>query len=100
MTAAHVLTLEVELRLPHARSLKDKRRVVRSLVDRAGNSAQVGAAEVSDADDPRRATVGFAAIGGAPGHVTEVIDSIERLCWSYPDADVVSATRSWLEADR
>ncbi len=100
MTSSHVLTLEVELRLPHAQSLKDKRQVVRSLVDRAARSNQVGAAEVAHADDPRRAVVGFAAVGGSPGHVTEVVDSIERLCWSYPDADVVCSTRTWLEADR
>ena len=31
------------------------------------------------------------------GHVAEVLDSVERFVWSFPEVEVVSAERSWLE---
>ncbi len=60
VTIGVVLTL----RLPAARSLKDKRAVVRSLVERLRGRLGVTAAEVGALDAPRRAEVGFAVVSG------------------------------------
>ena len=45
-------SLEVRLRVREARSLKDKRQVVRSIVDRLRNGFNVSVAEVDAQDKP------------------------------------------------
>lgn len=58
VTVSVLLTLHI----PSARSLKDKRAVVRSLVERLRKRLDLSAAEVGLQDDPRRAQIGFAAV--------------------------------------
>lgn len=60
MTFITVLT--VELLIFESASLKDKRSVVRQVLQRARNRFGVAAAEIGDQDDRSRATVAFAAI--------------------------------------
>lgn len=93
----HVLALRVELRLPDARSLKDKRQVVRSVLDRARHRFGVSVAEIGAADDPRAAVLGFAVVASTARHAEEVIDSVDRLVWSRVEAEVVASERVWLE---
>ena len=61
-TVSVILTLHI----PEARSLKDKRSVVRSLVERLRRWLDVSAAEVGLQDDRRRAQIGFAVVSGSP----------------------------------
>lgn len=95
----HVLALEVRLRLPEARSLKDRRAVVRSILDGARRRFAVAAADLDGGASAQAATLGFAAVGGHPGHVEEVIAAVEGVVWSRPEVEVVSAQRHWLDPD-
>ena len=97
--AVHVLTLVVDVRLPHAGSLKDKRSVVRSLVESAHHRHGVAAAETDHHDEHRRSEVAFVAVSGEAGHTTDVIDAVERSVWSRTELEVVAADRHWLETD-
>ncbi len=92
----HAAALEVDLRLPHSTSLKDKRAVLRSVLDGARNRYRVASAEVGHQDLRQRALVGFAAVAGTPSHVTEVLDEVERFVWSFPDVEVITTDRTWL----
>ena len=92
-----MLALRVELRLVASTSLKDKRQVVRSLLDRARHRFGVSVAEVESADDHRNAVLGFTVVASTAHHAEEVVDSVERLVWSRPDVEVVSCERTWLE---
>ncbi len=95
----HAEALAVDLRLPACRSLKDKRVIVRHLVDRSRARYGVAAAEVGRLDQRQRALLGFAAVGGSHGHVDGVLDAVERFVWSHPEVEVLSTERSWLEPD-
>lgn len=55
-------TLELWLTIPEAHSLKDKRRVVKSLKDRLGGKHNISIAEVDELDEHRRATIGIAMV--------------------------------------
>ncbi|MDQ1404339.1 MAG: uncharacterized protein QOG03_2655 [Actinomycetota bacterium] len=59
----------------------------------------MAAAEVTAHDKWQRAGLGFAAVGPDPGHVTDVLDQVERFVWSFPEVEVIEATRSWADAD-
>ncbi len=92
----HAAALEVDLRLPHSTSLKDKRAVLRSVLDGARNRYRVASAEVGHQDLRQRALVGFAAVAGTASHVTEVLDEVERFVWSFPEVEVITTDRTWL----
>ena len=54
--------LQVELSIPDAMSLKDKRRVVKSLKDRIAHGHNVSIAEVGALDEHRRSILGMAMV--------------------------------------
>ncbi len=56
-------SLEVHLRMDGCRSLKEKRRVLRSLIDRLRRDLHLSVAEVGDHDLWNVAVVGVACVG-------------------------------------
>ncbi len=92
-----LLALEVELQIPESRSLKDKRQVLTSVLDGSRRRFGVSAAEIDHQDLWQRATLGFAAVGSSPRQATEVIDSVDRFIWSFPELEVLGTDRRWLE---
>jgi uncharacterized protein YlxP (DUF503 family) len=97
--AVHVLALTVELHLPDCRSLKDKRAVVKAMTDGARKRYAVAASETDHQDTWQRAELGFACVSGTSSHASDVIDQVERFVWSFTAADVVDASRDWLEVE-
>jgi len=66
-------------RLHACRSLKEKRRVVKSIISRVRNNFNASVAEVSDNDLHHRAVIGFCLIGNDPGLINSKIDKIFNL---------------------
>jgi uncharacterized protein YlxP (DUF503 family) len=97
--ALHVLALAVDLRLPACGSLKEKRSVVRTIVEGGRRRHGVAAAETGRQDQLQRAELGFAATSGTASQAVEVIDALERFVWSFPEIEVLGAERHWLEVD-
>lgn len=68
------------LRIAHARSLKEKRRVVRSIIDKVKSRFDVRISEVEGHDSWQWCDLGFAVVGNnrvvLEGVVTKVIDYI------------------------
>ena len=95
----HVLGLAVDIRLPASHSLKDRRQVVRTVLDGARHRFAVSTADVGYQERWQRARLGFAVVSGEPGHATEVIDAVERFVWSFPEIEVLDARREWLEVE-
>lgn len=97
MAAAAVLVIEINVGT--SGSLKEKRTVVRHLLDTARQRYGVAASEVGAQHLWQRAALGFAAVAGDPGHVEEVLDAVERFVWSHPELDVLASARHWCELD-
>lgn len=66
----------VDLLIPESRSLKEKRKVVRSTVDRLRARFNVAVAEVGDQDLWGRARIGFAVVSNDGRFVNSVLDQI------------------------
>jgi uncharacterized protein YlxP (DUF503 family) len=92
-----VLALEVELHVVDAHSLKDKRQVVKSIVETARRRFGISAAEIGRQDSWQRATLGFAVVASSARQATLVIDDVDRFVWAQPGVEIVSAERTWLE---
>jgi uncharacterized protein YlxP (DUF503 family) len=91
--------LAVDLRLPQCHSLKEKRAVVKTILQGASRRFSVAAAEVDQQDKWQRADLGFAAVAGSASHVRDVLAAVERFVWSFPEVEVVEASLSWMEAE-
>lgn len=68
----------VTISIPAAQSLKDKRKVVRSLVERLRVRRQLSAAEVGSQDRMREAQVGFAVVSGDFATARRLADEARR----------------------
>lgn len=88
--------MEVDLRILDARSLKDKRGVVKPVVEGARRRFGISAAEVGAQDSWQRARLGFAVVASSARQAEQVIDDVDRFVWSHPGVEVVSAERLWL----
>jgi hypothetical protein len=62
--------LQLELRIGDAMSLKDKRRVIKSVKDRIAHGHNVSIAEVGALDEHRRSILGLAMVAN-DGHYVE-----------------------------
>jgi uncharacterized protein YlxP (DUF503 family) len=98
-SGVHACALEIELHIPASGSLKEKRSVIKHLLDTARHRYGVAASETDYQDTWQRAQLGFAAVGPDTSHVAEVLDSVERFVWSHPEVEVLEAERTWLDHD-
>ena len=86
-------TLEVELRLDGCFSLKDKRRVLQSLLQKLRNELGVAVSEVADHDLWNSAVIGIATISGHAGVLDTALDHVLSRIDSCPEIEVVSINR-------
>jgi uncharacterized protein YlxP (DUF503 family) len=91
--------LAFELHLPDVHSLKEKRAVVRPIVDGARHRFAVSAAEVDHQDLWQRATLAMAVVSGTESQARDVLDAVERFVWSFPEIEVVEAQLRWMEVE-
>jgi uncharacterized protein len=66
----------LELHIPAARSLKEKRAVVQSISTRIRNQYRVSVAEIEALDNWNLAVLGMSAVSNEAGHVREIMDHV------------------------
>ena len=81
----------IELRIHGGRSLKEKRRVLRSVKDRIRNRFNVSIAEVDYQDKWQRALLALAAVSNERNHVTGLLESAVSAVESMGLAEIVDA---------
>ena len=84
-----------ELHLAGCQSLKDKRRVVKSLKDRLHHRFNVSAAEVDHLDVWQRASLAASVVSNDHRHAEEVLTSCDRLVQSEPLAHIITSETSF-----
>ena len=70
--------LTLEIRIEAARSLKDKRQVLRSLKDRLRAQFNIAVSELDATDLWQRATLGVVSISGSRDYLRGLMDNVER----------------------
>ncbi len=80
-------SLTARLLVRESRTLKDKRQVVRSVLDRMRGAFNVSAAEVDTHDDVKVATLAFAAVGFETAAVQGVLQKITEALRVHPVAE-------------
>ena len=81
--------LQLELSIPSAFSLKDKRQVVKSLKDRIAHAHNVSIAEVGALDEHRRSILGVAMVANDSAYVEGALSKLVDFVRSVPTVDLL-----------
>jgi len=73
-----IAKLTVELDIPHAQSLKERRQVLRSMKDKLRHSFNLSVAELDEGIVWNRATLGIATISSSTSYLTGQIQLIDH----------------------
>jgi len=85
----------LDLRLEGCRSLKDKRHVLRGLIERCRNDYHVAIAEVGDQDLWGNALVCASLPSNEAAHIEKVLFQVEKLFDEHPEVEVTSVLRDF-----
>lgn len=91
--------LVLDLHLPISDSLKAKRAIITPILEGARRRHRVAVAEVDHQDRRQRSELAFATVASSEHQAVEVLDAVERFVWSFPEVEVISARRSWLDEE-
>ena len=87
-----VAVITVELQIPMAQSLKDKRSIIRSLSDKCKNKFNVAVAEVDNKDLWKNAKLGIATVTDDRRYLEKIIDKIIKFIEDFPGAFLYNFT--------
>ena len=79
---------KLTFRISHAASLKDKRQVCRSIIDKARKRFNASIAEVDTQDIHQVLTIGIAVASGDAGSAHDAIEKIIRYMEEQADAEL------------
>jgi uncharacterized protein YlxP (DUF503 family) len=85
---------KLDLRIPENHSLKEKRHVLRKLIDRVSHRFNVAIAEVGDNDLWQRAEMGFCTVGNDRRHINS---SLDKVIYFIEQMNLVEMVRTEIE---
>lgn len=88
--------LTIELLVPWARSLKDKRSAVRGLKDRLRSRFNASVAEVDYQDKWQRAVLAVCVVGNDKRQLESDMGRIRQLCEDAQDLQIAGLHQQWL----
>jgi len=89
----YTLSAKLTFYIPHAASLKEKRQVCRSIVDKARQRFNASIAEVATQDMHQTLTIGVAIVSGDVTHAERSLDEIIRFMEERADAELMEVER-------
>ncbi len=75
----HVLLLVVDCHIPHAQSLKQKRAVVKSLIDRLRTRLNASVTEAGYLDEWQRSVIAVSLVSNNRRYLQQQVDIVEQL---------------------
>ena len=72
----HVGVCIINLRILESRSLKDKRRVIKSVIDRVKNRFNVSISEVGQQNAYQSAVIGVVSVSGDQHHLNRILSRV------------------------
>ena len=81
--------MKITLRLAAAQSLKEKRRVLKSLLDQIRQRFNVAVAEVAAHDDCQMAVIGLACVSNSAYVADQVLDKVVHLIEARHEAELL-----------
>jgi len=87
--------LRIELSIPQADSLKDKRRVIKSIKDKVRNNFNVSVAEIGSQDIWRTALLGVAVVSEDSAYANGILSRIQDMIANRTEAIMTNCELEW-----
>ena len=87
----YVGALRVELYMPQCRTLKEKRQVVKSIIDRTRGRFNVGVAEVDKHDLWQVSSLGVTCVSNSEYAAREILNRVDRSIRALGKAEVLDS---------
>jgi len=84
------LSARLTFHIPHSASLKDKRQVRRSLIEKTRHKFNAAIAEIDTQDVHQTLTIGIAVVSGDCTHRQNALDEIIRFIEERADAELTA----------
>lgn len=91
-----VCIISIELSIPMAHSLKEKRKQIKSLKERLKNRFNASVAEVSALDDWQRAVFGISMISNDKLYLEKQYRGIETMVLEGREVELISIDIEWI----
>ena len=88
--------LTLDLHIPEANSLKSKRMVIKSLIERIKNRFNVSVAEVDANNLWQRSVIGIAYVANETRIINKVFEKIKNLILNMHSVELIDATMEML----
>ena len=85
----HTVSAKLTFHISHTASLKDKRQVSRSLIEKTKQRYNVSVAEVDTQDLLQTLTLGITVVSGEFSHARQALDEIIRFMEENADGELV-----------
>jgi hypothetical protein len=82
------LSAKLTFYIPHSTSLKDKRQICRSLIDKTWQRFNVSVAEIDTQDIHQTLTIGIAVVSNEAAHRQRSLDEVIRFMEEHADAEL------------
>lgn len=92
----HILLIKLNLQIPHAHSLKDKRSQIKSLKDRLSSRFNASIAEIDALDNWQQAVMGVCMISNDRSYLDKQYSLVETIVLEYTELELINMTREWL----
>jgi len=92
-----IAKLTVEISIPHAQSIKDRRQVVRSIKDKLRHTFNVSVAELDDANLWNRATLGVVALSASAAYLAGQMQEVDKAIHRLADSLSAEVLESYVE---
>lgn len=84
----YTVSVKLTFYIPYSASLKDKRKIRRSIIDKARQKFNASIFEVDTQNLHQTLTIGVAVVSGDAGHAQNSIDEIIRFMDEYTNAEL------------
>ena len=90
----HTISVKLTFYIPHSTSLKEKRQVCRSIVDKTRRRFNVSIAEVDTQGVHQTLTIGVAIVSGEASHAEQSLDAVVRFMEEHAEAELTKVGKN------
>jgi uncharacterized protein YlxP (DUF503 family) len=92
VSAMYIGALRLELYMPQCGNLKEKRQVIKSIIDRTSHRFNVAIAEVDNQELWQRSSLGIACVSNSEYSVRNILDNVDRSVRGLGKAEVLESS--------
>ena len=93
---AYLAVISIEFLIPESRSLKTKRKITKSLIDRIRNKYNASVSEIGYLDKWQRSVIGISMISNNRQLIEKGYASIEQVFREVSEIDLVAIHIEWI----